>query len=874
MRRSRKTWRRRNLARSSPGSSPLLYSSRARRPAPTNGRTREPLQEGDVGDRRGPLRRGHRGAEEGVRQPSAPERPLQHRPRVRRRRATSRTPSPITRSTSRATPKDRDEVAQNRRPRSQARIRKQQAELIEAQQAALTPAGDGAAAGTGTGPGTGRRPAPAPDRRRDPARHVRGGGDHHGPRRRSPGPSRSCPGPAVPRRAGWRRKRCSRRPCHGVQVRAEPPRRAELHVDHHRAGHPPLGHRRRSPSCSAASPASTSWRPPARRRRSRCAASTSASPTRCSSSSTAAACTSTCSARRSGRRCRSASRTSSASRSCAGPGPRSTAPTRSTASSTSSRSRRATGGSGVDARATATSNTTHGTVWASGGTGSSRTASSAGYDYLPALEPRGPDGARRPAHSSRRPAGTSERTGASHQRRRHAAGRQGRHRRLVRRLRRRLGRDPRRSARSTTSSSPGSQTPTSPAYVQVEARRGPRVLERHRGPEHASTRRTSASRSCRRSRHERGRRRGPVHRQVRDRQADDRQHDLHVGLGVPPEAVDWTYRGTERDGEPRRLLRPRRGEDRRAASPSSATTAPTTCPTSTGSCSRRAGSVLFHPTQAVHDPRHRRPPRSVRRRSSSRTSACPGAAAGHGRGPRLEAAVARDNPALQAQARAGLHHGARVPELGQRLLHRRHRVLLQPRATTSSTRAEPRRSPSATSNDRQVPASLDPQTGSYPLFLGGFENQCQTYNVYGAELGVARVPARRPRRLRQLHADGRRSRATTGCSAAQLALIVTDARTSAYKVNAGVQLRTKVGIDAVVDFHYVSPETWAEQVSDLARSSSIVYQSFHLDSYELRQRQRRLPLPERTRPRSPASASTCSTISTASTRSARSSTAG
>ena len=59
-----------------------------------------------------------------------------------------------------------------------------------------------------------------------------------------------------------------------------------------------------------------------------------------------------------------------------------------------------------------------------------------------------------------------------------------------------------------------------------------------------------------------------------------------------------------------------------------------------------------------------------------------------------------------------------------------------------------------------------------------------------------------------------------------------DERTSAHKVNAGVQLRTKPGIDGSVDFHYVSPQNWAEQVSDVQKQQ-IVYQSFHLDAYTL-----------------------------------------
>ena len=72
----------------------------------------------------------------------------------------------------------------------------------------------------------------------------------------------------------------------------------------------------------------------------------------------------------------------------------------------------------------------------------------------------------------------------------------------------------------------------------------------------------------------------------------------------------------------------------------------------------------------------------------------------------------------------------------------------------------------------------------------------------------------------------------SGCSAAQLALLVNDSRTSAHKLNTGVQLRTKIGIDGSVDFHFVSPETWAEQVTEVAQQR-IAYQSFQIPAYTL-----------------------------------------
>ena len=129
---------------------------------------------------------------------------------------------------------------------------------------------------------------------------------------------------------------------------------------------------------------------------------------------------------------------------------------------------------------------------------------------------------------------------------------------------------------------------------------------------------------------------------------------------------------------------------------------------------------------------------------------------------------------------------------------------------------------------RTAPGST---TGLYPIFANAFENQCQSYKVYGAEVGVRAFP------LEGLDVYGNYTLMSVNqdngsCDASQLALIANDARTSAHKVNAGVQVRTRFGIDASVDFHYVSPQDWAEQVIDPQRQR-LAFQSFHLDAYTL-----------------------------------------
>jgi outer membrane receptor protein involved in Fe transport len=139
--------------------------------------------------------------------------------------------------------------------------------------------------------------------------------------------------------------------------------------------------------------------------------------------------------------------------------------------------------------------------------------------------------------------------------------------------------------------------------------------------------------------------------------------------------------------------------------------------------------------------------------------------------------------------------------------------------------------PVTVSNIQQGQTSLDPGTSTFPIFLGGFDNQCQAYNVYGAEVGARVFPV-----------DGLDVYANytfmdvvqdnAGCTVAQAQLIVNDQRTSMHKFNTGVQLRTKPGFDGSVDFHYVSPQTWAEQVTNI-QAQDIQYQAFQQNAYTL-----------------------------------------
>jgi outer membrane receptor for ferrienterochelin and colicin len=132
---------------------------------------------------------------------------------------------------------------------------------------------------------------------------------------------------------------------------------------------------------------------------------------------------------------------------------------------------------------------------------------------------------------------------------------------------------------------------------------------------------------------------------------------------------------------------------------------------------------------------------------------------------------------------------------------------------------------------QQLATAPGSTTGLYPIFVNAFENQCQAYGVYGAELGLRTFPLEgldvyANYTLMDVRED------SSGCSDAKRLLIVDDARTSAHKVNAGVQVRTPIGIGGSIDFHYVSPQDWAEQVINTQRQR-LEFQSFHLAAYTL-----------------------------------------
>ncbi|MDF2695968.1 MAG: TonB-dependent receptor, partial [Labilithrix sp.] len=133
--------------------------------------------------------------------------------------------------------------------------------------------------------------------------------------------------------------------------------------------------------------------------------------------------------------------------------------------------------------------------------------------------------------------------------------------------------------------------------------------------------------------------------------------------------------------------------------------------------------------------------------------------------------------------------------------------------------------------DFPTAGTQDIATGLFPTNFGGWDNQCQAYNVYGGEASLRTYPTEGldlygNYTLNLVQQDN------SGCTTEQLSRIVADQRTSRHKINAGVQLRTKPGIDGSVDFHYIADQFWAEQVTNFVRQQ-IEQQRFRLSQYVL-----------------------------------------
>ena len=126
-------------------------------------------------------------------------------------------------------------------------------------------------------------------------------------------------------------------------------------------------------------------------------------------------------------------------------------------------------------------------------------------------------------------------------------------------------------------------------------------------------------------------------------------------------------------------------------------------------------------------------------------------------------------------------------------------------------------------NDPRI--AYDPDLAAFPLGQLQFDNEEADFQQLGGEIGVRVYPV-----------DGLDMYAnyafheTTPLGEQALAGRELDSRTSAHKVNAGVQYRSPFGLDLAVDFHFVSDQVWVEQVLDTERGGT-AFETFSLPSY-------------------------------------------
>ena len=122
---------------------------------------------------------------------------------------------------------------------------------------------------------------------------------------------------------------------------------------------------------------------------------------------------------------------------------------------------------------------------------------------------------------------------------------------------------------------------------------------------------------------------------------------------------------------------------------------------------------------------------------------------------------------------------------------------------------------------------LDPATGQYTVAHGGWANQCDVHHVGGGEVSGRLYPVEGLDIFANYALSLSGQQLPAGCLAKDAP---EDKRTSSHKINVGVQVRTKAGLNGEVTFNYQSAQVWNEQV---ATSTGIVYQQFPLPAYTL-----------------------------------------
>lgn len=121
-------------------------------------------------------------------------------------------------------------------------------------------------------------------------------------------------------------------------------------------------------------------------------------------------------------------------------------------------------------------------------------------------------------------------------------------------------------------------------------------------------------------------------------------------------------------------------------------------------------------------------------------------------------------------------------------------------------------------------AAFDPTLAAFPLGQLQWDNDAADFHQIGGEIGLRVYP------VTGLDLYANYAIHQTTPVGGQAAALVLDQRTSAHKVNAGVQYRAPFGLDLAVDFSWVSDQVWVEQVVDTAAGGT-AFVDFHLPAY-------------------------------------------
>jgi outer membrane receptor for ferrienterochelin and colicin len=122
--------------------------------------------------------------------------------------------------------------------------------------------------------------------------------------------------------------------------------------------------------------------------------------------------------------------------------------------------------------------------------------------------------------------------------------------------------------------------------------------------------------------------------------------------------------------------------------------------------------------------------------------------------------------------------------------------------------------------------AFDPDLAAYPLGQLQFANEAADFQQVGGEIGARVYPADGL----DIYLNYAIHETSAISDQATLAGRELDSRTSAHKVNAGIQYRAPFGLDLAADFSWVSDQVWVEQVLDTARGGT-AFVAFPLPNY-------------------------------------------